>query len=168
MAMVKKIDSLALEYSQHEMEVAKMIQKWDMKIAKIKKDAHVALALPLRKMQKAKDKLYVAICDSADMFDKPKTIILHNVRIGYIASKTTVCWDDTEKLVAKLKDKYPDKVDVLIKTEEKPIKTSLLMLSAKELKRLPLKVEIGEDQVFIKTTDKDIERALATKIFNGK
>jgi len=111
--------------------------------------------------ERAADKhreLQEAIEASPALFQKPKTVIFHGVRVGFMKGKGEITWEDTAQVVKLIKKNFPDQVDVLIKVSESPVKTALAQLSVADLKKLGVTVTETDDQVVIKPTDSEIDK----------
>lgn len=99
-----------------------------------------------------------AIDASPDLFDKPKTRILHGIKVGFRKGKGKIEWEDDAQLVALIKKKFPDFADGLIITTEVPSATGLQDLDASELRKLGVTVEEAGEQVVVKAVDSDVEK----------
>jgi hypothetical protein len=91
--------------------------------------------------------LRAAIEASPELFAKPRTLILHGIKVGFRKA--------SGKLIRK---HFPEKFDVLVKTEETPVKKALGTLSAAELKKLGIEVSDTGDVVEIKDTTSDVDK----------
>lgn len=98
------------------------------------------------------------IMDNSHLFIKPRTLILHGIKVGLQKAKGELSWDDDEQVVKLIRKHFPDQVDVLIHTEEVPSKSALAALPAKDLERLGISVENTGDEVVVKSTDSDIDK----------
>ena len=106
----------------------------------------------------ARSELAAAIAAGAALFEKPRTRILHGVKVGLQKGKGALIWQDDAKVCALIKKYYDDEIGVLIKTTEKPIKEGLERLTAAELQRLGVEQIKAGDQVVIKSAAGDIEK----------
>lgn len=98
------------------------------------------------------------IMSNSYLFIKPRTLILHGIKVGLQKAKGELSWDDDEQVVKLIKKHFPDQVDVLIQTKEVPLKSALAALPAKDLERLGISVENTGDEVVVKSTDNDIDK----------
>lgn len=104
------------------------------------------------------EKLRLAIKESPELFEKPRSFILYGVKVGYQKGKGAIEWDDDEQVVKLIEKHFPEQADVLIKTTKKPVKKSLSQLTVAELKRLGIVVEETGDQVIIKPVDSEVDK----------
>jgi len=98
------------------------------------------------------------------LFLKPRTIMLHGIRLGLKKGTGKLTWADNAQLVAKIRKTYnAEQAAVLIITTEEPSKTALAQLPAAELKKLGVVVSGTGDQVLIKDAASDLDK-LVVKI----
>lgn len=98
------------------------------------------------------------ICDEIrahpELFQKPKTRVIHGIKLGLRKRKGRLVIRDAAKTVYWIKALYQDDIGVLIKTTETPLKSGLEKLPAKDLKRLGVEVTDDSDEVvFVAATD---------------
>jgi len=100
------------------------------------------------------------IMENAGLFEKPRTQIFHGVKVGYRKMKGEITWEDNEQVVKLIRKHCPERFDSLVKTVETPLKDALAQLPAADLKKLGVTVENDSDEVFIKCTDSEIDKAV--------
>ncbi|MCU1279180.1 MAG: hypothetical protein JWM53_2726, partial [bacterium] len=96
-----------------------------------------------------------------ELFVKPRTHILHGIKVGYRKATGKIDFDDADQVVKLIRKHFPEQFDVLVKTEETPIKKALVSLSAAELKKLGIEVNETGDVVEIKDTTSDVDKFVA-------
>ena len=95
-----------------------------------------------------------------ELFIKPRTVVLHGIKLGYAKGKGSVEFDDADQVVRLIEKHHPDQFDVLVRVEKTPVKDALAQLSAAELKKLGVKVEGTSDVVVIKPTDSAVDKTV--------
>jgi Bacteriophage Mu Gam like protein len=95
---------------------------------------------------------------SPEHFTRPRTIELHGIQLGFKKSKGTVVFSNPEKVVELIEKKLPEMVDILVKTEKKPLKGPLQKLTVQQLKSIGCEVKGAGDQVVVRAVDNDIEK----------
>jgi hypothetical protein len=101
-----------------------------------------------------------AIDASPELFDKPKTRILHGIKVGFRKGPGGMDWEDDEDLVRKIEKMFPDddEAERYLIIKKKPSADALEDLDAGQLKRLGvLVVGVGE-QVVVKAVESDVEK----------
>ncbi|MDP1860249.1 MAG: hypothetical protein Q8K82_16350 [Gemmatimonadaceae bacterium] len=152
------IESLAKGYADRRGLLADRLRALDHDLLLVKRKhmkelkRHVALVAETQLM------LSEAIKESPDLFEKPKTRILHGIKVGFRKGKGKIEWEDDAQLVALIKKKFPDFVDDLILTTEMPSAIGLQELDAAELRKLGVTVEEAGEQVVVKAVETDVEK----------
>ncbi|MFA5183311.1 MAG: host-nuclease inhibitor Gam family protein [Syntrophales bacterium] len=152
------LDGLTKEFSSAREALAGRVRALENIIATIKRRRLPGIKTAVNTVMEKQASLKAAIEESRSLFVRPKTMIMHGIKIGYQKSKGTISWDDSDQVVKLIKKHLPDQADVLIKTTEKPIKDALLNLSAADLKRIGVTISDDGDQVVIKSTDSEIDK----------
>jgi len=108
--------------------------------------------------------LYAALREiltkNAALFERPRTQIFHGVKVGYRKMKGEISWEDDGQVVKLIRKHCPEQFDVLVKTVETPSKEALALLPAELLKKLGVSAENDADEIFIKCTDSEIDKAV--------
>lgn len=102
--------------------------------------------------------LKTAIEANPALFEKPRTRLMHGLRVGIAKGKGALRWADPDTVVRLIRRHLPDRAEALIKVSETPLKGALARLSAAELKKIGVTVEDDGDQVVIKPQDGEIEK----------
>ena len=68
----------------------------------------------------ARDKLHAAIEDSPELFERPRTLVILGIRIGYTKGSGKLSFDDASKVVQLIRRHFPEQSEVLVKTTEAP------------------------------------------------
>ncbi len=111
-----------------------------------------------------------ALMDSANLFVKPRTIVVCGIKVGLEKGKgkIEIPKEDEEKVVRLIEKYFPEQADVLIQTKKKPAKKALSGLTVAELKKLGITVEETGDQVVIKGTDSDVDKLVKALLKEGE
>ena len=104
------------------------------------------------------EKLKALIEAHPELFAKPRTVVMHGIKLGYRKGSGSMEFDDAEQVAKLVQKHFPDEFDLLVKTEHKPIKKALEQLNAAQLKKLGITVEETGDVVFIKPTDSAVDK----------
>ncbi len=102
--------------------------------------------------------LLAAVGDAPQLFSKPRSIVLHGIKLGFEKGKGKIDFENEDQVCKLVRKHFPDQFDVLVKTTEKPVKTALATLSAAELKRLGVTVESTGDVAFAKDTTSEVDK----------
>lgn len=113
------------------------------------------------------------LCDlvatSPDLFKKPKTMIVHGLRLGFIKRKGKLILSlSQDAIVAKLKTLFGLGVDRYVKTTHKLKKGELSSLPADQLKKLGISVSATGDAVVVKFDESDSEKFVAALLAEAR
>ena len=102
--------------------------------------------------------LKAAIAEAPGLFNKPRSVVLHGLKLGYQKGKGKIEWEDDDQVVKLIRRHFPEQFDVLCQTTEKPVKTALGGLTVAELKKLGVSVEETGDVVFVKDSTAGVDK----------
>ena len=102
--------------------------------------------------------LHASVEASADLFQKPKSRLLHGIRLGFAKAKGKLVIDDEATVVRLIRRHLPNRFADLVKVTEKPLKDPLSRLTGDELKKLGVRVESDTDEAFVKPADSEIDK----------
>jgi len=127
-------------------------------IEALKRDRMRDLKAAVRAWSEQHDKMKALIEAHPELFAKPKSVVMHGIRLGYRKGTGGLEFDDDEQVVKLIRKHFPEQFDVLVKTKETPVKDALSQLTVTELKKIGVTVEATGDVVFIKPTDGAVDK----------
>jgi len=116
------------------------------------------LRLAVAAVAEADAVLKAAIAQAPQLFVRPRSMVLHGIKLGYAKGKGKITWDDDDQVVRLIRRHFPEQFDVLCKTTDTPVKDALANLTAAELKRLGITVEDTGDVVFCKDATAGVDK----------
>lgn len=114
----------------------------------------------LTRMQASYEVLKDAVSASKDLFDTPKTRVMHGIRVGWMKQRGKLEIADPDNVVERIRKFLGDESVGYIKVTEKPVLTALANLPAKDLKRLGVTLSDDIDAVVIKAADGDLDKLI--------
>ena len=99
-----------------------------------------------------------AIAAQPALFQKPRSVVLHGLKLGFQKGKGKIDWEDDAQVVKLIRRHLPDQLDVLVKTTEKPVKSALANLTVAELKKIGVSVEETGDVVFVADSTAGVDK----------
>jgi hypothetical protein len=95
-----------------------------------------------------------------ELFQKPRTLVLHGVKVGYNKGKGALSWDcEDADLIKRIRKMCAAELqELLINTKETPSKKALEGLPAGELKRLGITVSDSGDKVVVQIPETNVEK----------
>jgi hypothetical protein len=102
--------------------------------------------------------LAVAIEAATDLFNSPRSLVLHGVKVGLAKGKGKIEMTDPDNTVRLIEKLMPDQVPLLVKIEKTPVKEALAGLKAAELKSLGVTVTGSGDEVVIRPVASNVDK----------
>lgn len=102
--------------------------------------------------------LKAAVESAPALFDRPRTVVFHGVKVGMQKGKGGITWDDEAKVVERIKRIFLGEASALLRIEETPDKEAIAKLNAGDLRRIGCQIESAGDQVVIRPTDSEVEQ----------
>lgn len=104
------------------------------------------------------EELLTLVSDAPKLFVKPKSVILHGIKLGFKKEKGKISFSDEEQVIKLIRKNLPDLADVLIITNEKPSKEAMNSLEAGQLKKIGVTVTSDSDVAFITEPSSDVDK----------
>jgi hypothetical protein len=158
MATLGDIERLTKDYADWREQLSDAVRALEDEISAVKRTHITAIKRKVAAVTERQAALKAAIEESKDLFKKPRTMIIHGIKVGFQKSKGEMKWVDANQVVRLIKKHFPDLVETLIKTTETPVKAALGQISAADLKRIGVTIEDDGDFVVIKSTDSEIDK----------
>jgi hypothetical protein len=163
---LEDINKRVKDYSEGRAKLAEFVSTLTDAIEALKKDNLPRIRRQLNRVAELEADVRGLLLNSPEHFQKPKTLVMHGIKVGYGKGKGTVSFDDADQVIALIKKKLPDMADVLIKTTEKPLKTPLSQLTVAQLKSIGCSVEETGDVVIVHAVGGEVEK-LVTALLKG-
>lgn len=158
MSTMQLIEAKAKSYAQARDKLAEIVTTLHDGMEALKRSHMADLKKAINRAAETSDALRALVEASPELFEKPKTAIFHGIRVGFQKGKGKISWDDAEEVVRLIHKHFPDELDDLITTTEKPAKEGLNELTAAQLKKLGITVDEGGNAVFIKPVDSAVDK----------
>ncbi len=139
-------------------ELVAIVTELNAGVEALKRDRMKPLKTAVKAVAEQHDKLRALIEANPELFVKPRSVVLHGIKLGWRKGSGGVEFDDAERVAELIRKHYPDQFDVLVQTKHKPLKAALEQLTVAELKKVGCTVEDSGDVVFIKATDSAVDK----------
>lgn len=93
-------------------------------------------------------------------FAKPRTRIMHGIKVGMTKQRGVLKVSDNEACITALRRLLGEDAETYIKTTETPILSALVNLPAKDLKKIGATLSDDVDAVVIKPTDSEVDKLI--------
>jgi hypothetical protein len=167
MATLGQIETSTKSYADARDKLAATLQKLDDQIEALKRQFMPGIKTQVNIAKEMEAHLKAELEDSKGLFVKPRTLIMHGIKVGFEKGKGKIEFADSAQVVKLIEKNFSDQADVLIKTKKTPVKKALSGLSAAELEKLGIIVDDTGDAVVIKPVDSQIEK-LVDKLLKEK
>jgi hypothetical protein len=162
MKTLAEIEILARQLADARQNLRDGLDEFESETSAIKKKFMPALRRAVEKTAQRHEALRQAIAEAPELFVKPKTVIFHGIRLGYQKSKGEITWEDESQVLKLIKKHFPDDWETYVKATEKVMKSALAGLPVSDLKKIGVTVVETGDEVFIKSTDSEIDKMIDT------
>jgi hypothetical protein len=105
--------------------------------------------------------LTTLIDNSRPLFEKPKTRVFSDIKVGLQKQKGSTVVADEDKTIELIAKHFPERLDDLAPSKRKLSLAALNNMTAADLKKIAVEIEADTDAVIIKPQDSDIEKAVA-------
>ncbi len=167
MNTLAEIEIATREFSDAHEDLSSIVSGLNEDIERLKRSR---IAVIKRHVARATEKhaaLAAMIEGNKALFDKPRTIVVHGIKIGLRKGTGGIDWDDDEKVASLIKKHLPEQYEVLVKTTHKPQAKAMKQLEVGELKKIGCRVEETGDVVVIKPADSEVEKIVAALLKNA-
>jgi len=152
------IEKLCRNYREHYDVLAERCQAMNEEIEAVKRRRLQGIKNAVAKTNDARSELEQAVELAPHLFERPRTMVIAGIRVGYTKQKGRIVFDDPGKVVALIRKHLPDQFDNLVSVKETPLKGGLQQLSGVELKKIGVQIEADIDQVVVKSTDTEVDK----------
>jgi hypothetical protein len=158
---MQDIERGAKAYAEGREKLAEIVSTLHAGIEALKREHLPQLRRAVRRAAELEAQLKTLVEQTPDLFVRPKTVVLHGVRVGFEKGKGAIQIEDPDLVVRLIRKRLPELADQLIKTEETPLKGGLQQLTVQQLKSIGCTVQEAGDRVVIRAVDKDVDKLVA-------
>lgn len=152
------IETRARKYAEAREKLSAIVADLNAGIEALKRNHLPDLKRAVARAAEHHDALRALIEEAPELFDKPRTVTLHGIRLGYMKGKGGIVWDDADQVVSAIQKYLPDQAETLIRWTGKPVKEAINGLDVASLRKIGCRVEDTGDQVFIKPADSAVDK----------
>ena len=109
----------------------------------------------------AEEALRTAILARPDLFVSPRTITVDGIRFGLRKQPGAIALGDEAQTIRRLRARFPDRAEALIRVRETLDRSALRKLAAGELAQLGVTIAKATDDVVIVAGRGDLDRVVA-------
>lgn len=154
-----KIEVKTKQYADARASLAEIVTTLNDGIEALKRQHMPALKKAVVAAAQKHEDLMNLLKENDQAFVKPRSKIFYGVKVGFKKEKGKISYSDADSVVKLIRKHYskPD-AELLIVTQETPIKAALNNLSVADLKKIGCTVTADSDEAFIKPTDSEVDK----------
>jgi hypothetical protein len=163
MQPMEQIERASGSFAEARTKLAELIAQLNDEIEAAKRINLPAIRKAVARAAEKQAALVELLKENPDLFKKPKTRVLHGVKVGFQKQPGAIEIADEAATLVRIKrmfDGQGSMLSLLIKTTEKPVKDALGELSGDQLKKLGVKVTDDTDKVIIKPADSEVDKVV--------
>lgn len=157
---IEGIEELCKFFARSRDTLAERLTAYRDEVEAVKRRKLAGVRKALSDMKADHAALVEAVKANPDLFQKPKSRIMHAIKVGYAKQRGKVSFDDADQVVKLIEKHLPERADALLNVTKKPDKAKLAELTGAELKRIGVTVDSDTDAAFAKPIDDDLQKLL--------
>lgn len=158
MTSLTDIETRAKKYAEARERIAAIVTDLNAGIEALARNELPRIKKAIGAAAEHHDALKSLIESAPELFQKPKTVTFHGLRLGYMKGKGGIVWDDGAAVVAAIQKYLPDQAEALIRWTGKPLKEAINQLDVATLKKIGCRVVDTGESVFIKAVDSAVDK----------
>jgi hypothetical protein len=138
--------------------LAAQLQALEESVAALRNAALPGLRRQLTATADSRSRLATLVERAPALFAKPKTRVVHGIKVGFVKTRDALKYPEDEALVAAIRAKLPAQAETLIRVVETPVKDGLKVLDDVTLRGLGVLVKRGSDEVVVAPVDGELDK----------
>jgi phage host-nuclease inhibitor protein Gam len=160
--MIDQIEQLCGRFAAQRKVLAQKMAKLDQELSRVKRRYVTDIKHHASMVAETEADLAAAIEAAPEFFEKPKTKIIHGIKVGFRKGTGKLDWEDDAQILARLKKRFGADADDYIITTEKPSRDALKCLDEAVLGKLGVVIVDADEQVVVKPVETEIEKLVKT------
>jgi len=152
------IEQLTRQFARHQGRLRLLVERLQGAVNVSKRHAMGDIRKAVDDVRNSRAELHLALDLSPSLFERPRTVVIDGIKVGYQKQKGTLAFDDAEKVCQLIRKHFPDMADALIASTHRPVKDALAALPVSDLRRIAVTLTDDTDTVVIKDTSGDIDK----------
>ncbi|HRD84322.1 MAG TPA: hypothetical protein PLF63_04030 [Rubrivivax sp.] len=155
------IDHKARVYADARQALADAVAALNEAQTALQRDHLPTIKRLLNKAFKHENELRGLVQANPHLFVRPRTAVLHGIKVGFEKGKGQVLIQDPAQCLALITKKLPELADALVITERRPSKAAIAQLSVAQLKAIGCSVSEADDRVVVRAVDSAVDKLVA-------
>jgi hypothetical protein len=168
MSVLEPIELATKDFAKKRTKLAEIVTNLNESIIKLNKQALPDIKAAVNATKEAESKLIALLEKNKVLFTKPKTIIMHGIKVGFRKQNGCIEIADEQNTIKLIRKHFPEKSDVLIVQKESVSKEALGNINVDELKKIGCTVIADTDEPMIKATDSNVDKLVTALLKSDK
>ena len=156
----ERIERATLYFSQAREELRTKMTAVQAELRAVGERHRLEMIALLDQATNAREELASLVLDHKALFDKPRTVSWHGIKVGMQKQPGKVKYDSEEDVIRRIKEKLPDLTKALIETSESIRKDAIKELTVQQLAAIGAALVGAGDQVLIKASDDAVDKLI--------
>ncbi len=153
-----EIEPAAQKFAAANQELTELVGELNDKIEALKRAWLPGIKKAVSKAAERHAELKTLIEANPGLFDKPRTVVLHGIKLGLQKGKGGIEFDDADMVIVRVQKLFGDQANAYLNYKVTPNKYALAQLPVNDLKKLGCTVRDTGDEVVIKPVDGDVDK----------
>ena len=159
MHVMDEIERLAQEYAKRRTYLRERIEQAQAEVDAVKRRHYTILRRRIDAAANARADLLAAVGEAAELFRKPRTRLLHGIKVGWRKRPGRIEIEDEAATIAAIRRKLSeDAAEDLIQVRERLDRRGLRNLSARDLMRIGAVAVADSDEPIAIPADSEIDK----------
>ncbi len=166
MSQMEQIEAAARDLAERCAALDGLRRNLNADIEAIVKPRVAQFAAATDEAAQAHKRLHALIDQSRGLFNRPRTVVLHGIKLGLQKGKGRIDFDDEDKAMQRIQRLLPEQAASLIGCKHFLVRAAIAMLPVADIKRIGGSVVGADDAVFIKP-ERTIAAGLVDALVTG-
>lgn len=155
------IEHHTIRYAEAREQLMALVAAIEAEMEALKRARLPAIRRALQKAATLEAALRERISAAPELFVKPRSVVMHGIKVGWQKGRGGIVWDDADAVVAAIQKHLPEQAEALIRWTAKPLKEAINQLDVATLKKLGCRVVDTGDEVLIKPVDGAVDKLVS-------
>ena len=157
---IETIEQHCADLERQRTTLRQRVQKMREEQARVRERHMPGIRQAVAEAREAREQLQQDVEISPELFQRPKTRTLHNIRVGYKKRPGRISFPSVTKTIALIREKLPKKARDLIRTKEELDKAAARKLAASDIQRIGGQITHDTDEPVVEPTGDDVDKAV--------
>lgn len=154
------IEHAAREYNEEALELDAKVDAFKAGLQTLVADHLPAIRRQVGVVARREAELQALVEQHPEQFEKPATLVLHGVKVGYSTSVGALAFDSEETVIKLIETRLAARADELVRTEKSLNKDAVKRLDAKDQKLIGCWIDGAGRAPFIKRSAGEIDKMI--------